>query len=148
MPPAEIGRFEITLPPANFVDFGLRLTIEPISGIQKALRPIAAGFRKGDRIVKVDGKDDFDPMRLPSRLLRACRQADDVRGRAPGGGRLQSPADDRPRPRTRRPPGPSSSCSNEALEVPGLGLCYPVTTHVEAVAPTRPPRRRGSRPGT
>ena len=75
-------RYEITIPPANFVDFGFRLTMEPVNGIQKGSPADKAGFRTGDRIVKVNGKDDFDPMRLPSALLRECRQAHDLRGPA------------------------------------------------------------------
>ena len=58
-------RFELTTPPNHFIDFGLRLEIEPISGIRKDSPAEKAGFRKGDRIVKVNGKDDFDPMKLP-----------------------------------------------------------------------------------
>ena len=41
------------------------MEIEPISGIRKDSPAETAGFRKGDRIVKVNGQDDFDPMRLP-----------------------------------------------------------------------------------
>ena len=59
-----IERFELTLPANHFVDFGLRMEIEPISGIRKDSPAEKAGFRKGDRIVKVNGQDDFDPMRL------------------------------------------------------------------------------------
>ncbi len=41
--------FELTLPANHFVDFGLRLAIEPISGIRKDSPADKAGFRKGDR---------------------------------------------------------------------------------------------------
>ena len=49
-------RLELTLPPAQFVDFGLRMTIEPIGAIQAGSPAEAAGFRPGDRIVKVNGR--------------------------------------------------------------------------------------------
>ena len=75
---AAIDRSELTLPANHFVDFGLRMAIEPIRAIRKDSPAEKAGFRKGDRIVSVDGKDDVDPMRLPSRLLGQGRQADDL----------------------------------------------------------------------
>ena len=55
----------VTLPPTHFVDFGFRLAIEPISAIRKGSPAEKASFRKGDKIISVDGRDDFDPMRLP-----------------------------------------------------------------------------------
>ncbi len=52
---ARVERFELTIPPNHFLDFGFRLEIEPISGIRKDSPAEKAGFRKGDRIIKVDG---------------------------------------------------------------------------------------------
>lgn len=145
-PGKELERFEITLPPVKFVDFGARLTIEPISGIQKDSPADRAGFREGDRIVKVDGKDDFDPMRLPSLVYENAGKAMtfEIDRPGPGGAKtahtiVVTPDD--------TPPWTEAVYTNEALEVPGLGLCYPVTTHVVAVVPGSPAARAGLKPG-
>ncbi|MGP0066846.1 MAG: site-2 protease family protein, partial [Isosphaeraceae bacterium] len=47
-----LERIEVTLPPNRLVDFGFRLTTEPISAIRRGSPAEKAGFRKGDRIVK------------------------------------------------------------------------------------------------
>jgi regulator of sigma E protease len=145
-PGREIGRFEITLPPAKFVDFGARLTIEPISGVQKNSPADRAGFRKGDRIVRVDGSDDFDPMRLPSEVYEKAGKpmTFDVDRPATDGTKVRQTITVTP---DDTPPWTEPLYSNEALEVPGLGLCYPVTTHVVGVAPDSPAARAGLKPG-
>ena len=61
-----LNRFDVTFPPANFVDFGFRMTFERIAAVRKDSPADRAGFRKGDQIVKVGGRDDVDPLRLPS----------------------------------------------------------------------------------
>jgi regulator of sigma E protease len=145
-PGREIGRFEITLPPANFVDFGARLSIEPISGVQKDSPADRAGFRKGDRIVKVDGKDDFDPMRLPSEVYEKAGKpmTFEVDRPVSGGTKVRQTITVTP---DDTPPWTERVYPNEALEVPGLGLCYPVTSHVVAVTPDSPAARAGLKPG-
>ena len=60
-----LARTDLTVPPAHFVDFGLRFALEPISDVRKGSPADIAGFRPGDRIKKVDGDDDIDPLRLP-----------------------------------------------------------------------------------
>jgi regulator of sigma E protease len=140
-----LNRFELTLPPVNFVDFGFRLAIEPITAIQKDSPADRAGFRKGDRIVKVDGKD-FDPMRLPSDCYDKAGKTltFEVERPAADGSRtghaITVIPDD-------TPPWTEPVSANEALEVPGLGLCYPVSTHIVAVAPDSPAAKAGLKPG-
>ena len=145
-PGKEIGRFEIVLPPVHFVDFGARLTIEPISGIQQGSLADRAGFRMGDRIVKVDDKDDFDPMRLPSIVFDHAGKpmTFEVDRPASDGSKVRQTINVTP---DDTPPWTESVYTNEALEVPGLGLCYPVTTHVVAVAPGTPAARAGLKAG-
>ena len=63
---APLEKKTAVLLPNHFVEFGFRLAIEPITAIRKDSPAYVADFRKGDRIIKVDGRDDFDPMRLPS----------------------------------------------------------------------------------
>ena len=55
----------VTVPPHPFLDFGLRLTPGPIAAIRPESPAWKAGLKEGDRIERVDGNPDFDPMTLP-----------------------------------------------------------------------------------
>jgi regulator of sigma E protease len=140
-----LKRFEITLPPNHFVDLGLRLTIEPCSAIRRDSPAEKAGFRKGDLIVKVDGRDDFDPMRLATLCFEHAGRPTtfEVERKSPSGAStletLSVIPDDTP-PRT------EPILPNELFDVPGLGLCYPVTPHVVAVRAGSPAARAGMKP--
>ena len=137
-------RLELTLPRAYFVDLGLRLTIEPISAIQTGSPAEQAGFRPGDRIVKFDGRD-FDPMRLPSLCHQNAGKPmtfEVERATADGGHKTQTltaTPDATPPWSWYRP--------SLDLDVPGLGLCYPVSTRVVAVKPESPAARAGIKTG-
>jgi regulator of sigma E protease len=139
------GRFELTLPPAHYVDFGCRFAPLPISGIQKDSLADKAGFRVGDKIVKVDGKDDFDPMRLPD-ICRAQAgkpmtfEVERASAAGPKTVTLVATPDD-------SPVGTEPVLPAEALEVPGLGLCYQVRPSIQAVRPDSPAARAGLKPG-
>jgi regulator of sigma E protease len=138
-------RFELTLPPAHFVDFGFRLTGEPISGIQKGSPADKAGFRVNDRIVKVKGDSDFDPMRLPTICSENAGKAMsfEVERQSPQGTMsvlLTVTPDDSPI--WMEPVFPT-----EALEVPGLGLCLPIRPCIQGVRDNSPAARAGLKPG-
>ena len=130
---AAIERFELTLPANHFVDFGLRLAIEPISGIRKDSPAEKAGFRKGDRIVKVDGHDDFDPMRLPTSCFASAGKPMTFEVERDAGGGQRKTESLTVTPTTLRP-GPSSPCRERARRRPGA----------RALLPGRHPRRRGA----
>jgi len=127
-----LNRFEITCPPANFVDFGLRLGCEPIAAIRKDSPADRAGFRKGDQIVKVDG-EPVDPVRLPSICYQKAGKpmTFDVERIADGSktSHTLTVTPDDTSPWTDMP------VASDALDVPGLGLCYVIRPHVAAVAP-------------
>ncbi|MGO9600061.1 MAG: site-2 protease family protein [Isosphaeraceae bacterium] len=138
--------FEVTFPAANFVDFGFRLAIEPISGIQKDSPADQAGFRKGDRIVKVNGQDDFDPLHLPTRCYESAGKPmsfEVERVSADGSTSRQTLSvtpDD-------TPPWTVMPAASDALDVPGLGLCYPVRPHITHVTPDSPAAKVGLKAG-
>src|SRR5207253_6657671 len=67
--------FTLTFPPNHFVSLGFRPTIGPIASIRGGSPAAEAGFRKGDLIVKVDGHEDFDPMRLPTLCYERAGQS-------------------------------------------------------------------------
>ena len=124
------------------------MEIEPISGIRKDSPAEKAGFRKGDRIVKVDGKDDFDPMRLPALCFANAgkpltfeveREVAGTVGRQTQV--LTATPDDNP-PRTK-----SAVRPGEPVDLPGLGLCYPIRSRVTAVRPNSPADKAGIKPG-
>jgi len=140
-----LKRYEITIPPAHFVDFGFRLTMEPVNGVQKGSPAEKAGFRTGDRIVKVNGKDDFDPMQLPSicydhagkpMTFEVLREG----AEGPKTVSLTATPDD-------SSPWTEMVLPQEPLEVSGLGLCYPISAHIQAVRPESPAARAGLKPG-
>jgi regulator of sigma E protease len=140
---------ELTLPAAQFVDFRMRLAIEPIGAVQAGSPADDAGFRPGDRIIKVgvndELKDDFDPMQLPSICHKNAGKAMTFmveRTAADGGKKLQTltamPGD--------APPWTWTELSKE-LDVPGLGLCYPVSPRVVSVEPESHAARAGLKAG-
>ena len=140
-------RATATFPPNQFVDFGFRLKIEPIAAVRGGSPADAAGCRKGDVIVKVDGRDDFDPMRLPSLCLASAGKpmTFEVDRPGPDGVRkvltLTATPDDTP------PWIEVAFWADEPLDVPGLGLAYPVRTKVEAVKAGSPAEKAGIKPG-
>lgn len=135
----------VTLPPNQFVDFGFRLTIEPVKAIRPGSPADKAGFRTGDRIVKIDGRDDFDPMRLPSlcydragkpmtfEVQRDSSSADALVT-------LTATPDD-------TPPWTELPMPEEPLEIPGLGMAYHVRTLIAFVRPGSSAEKAGLKAG-
>jgi regulator of sigma E protease len=141
-----LERFELTVPACHFVDFGLRLGLEPIKAIRKDSPAEKAGFRTGDQLIKVDGRDDFDPVRLPALCYRNAGKpmTFEIEREVAAGERtretLRVTPDDTP-PRTK------FAIGDEAVDVPGIGFCYPIKPQVAAVRPDSPAARAGLKPG-
>ncbi|MGE3822528.1 MAG: site-2 protease family protein, partial [Isosphaeraceae bacterium] len=136
----------VELPVNHFVDFGFRLEADAISAIRAGSPAEKAGMRKGDRIVKVDGDAEFDPMRLPSLIQERAGSPVTIEVERPEPGskpRLVSftvTPDD-------TPPWVELAYPNEPLEVSGLGLAYPVRPKIVAVAPGSPAEKAGLKAG-
>jgi len=134
-------RVTAVLPPNHFVDFGFRLTIGPVASIQAGSPAEKAGFRKGDRIDKVDGLD-VDPMRLPD----LCRDH---------AGRAMTFEVRRSNESVTLTATPDASptwtellmLSALPLKVPGLGLAYAVRPKIALIAPDSPAARAGLKVG-
>lgn len=139
-------RFEIVIPPCRYVDFGMRFTIQPLIAVKRDSPADKAGFRLGDRIVKVDGRDDFDPLRLPQECYRSAAKpmTFEVERAGPGGEPKTFTLTATP---TAAPPKTGPIFPNEPIDAPGLGLCYSVRTRVVAVAPGSPAAKAGIKPG-
>ena len=141
-----IEQFELILPVNRFLDFGLIMEIGPINGIRKDSPAEMAGFRKGDRIVKVSGKD-VDPMRLPGDCYLSAGKpmTFEIERDSRAGKRLTealtvTPDDTPPRTKFALPSG-------EPVDVAGLGLSYPIRPHVVAVRPDSAAAKAGLKPG-
>ncbi len=76
------NRARVTLPVVQWLTPGFRLTPGPVASIQAGSIAERAGFQKGDRIVRVDSRDDVDPLQLPAIVFESGGQADRVPRRA------------------------------------------------------------------
>jgi regulator of sigma E protease len=138
----------VTLPPNHFVDFGFRLTIEPVSTIRAGSPAEKAGFRKGDLIVAVDGDGDFDPMRLPSLVYEKARAKESMTfevkraGTDPAGSTVSLTVMP-----DETPPWTEPAFPTEPLKVAGLGLAYPVRTRIVAIREGSPAAKAGLKVG-
>ena len=136
----------MTLPIVRMLTFGLRMTPGPVASIQAGSIAEKAGFKKGDRIVKVDGRDDFDPIRLPSDLFhRAGKPTTFVVERTTDG--KSSPVELTATPDDSLPDFEPILDPLDALKIPGLGLAIDVEAKVAGVAKDSPAEKAGIAPG-
>jgi regulator of sigma E protease len=134
-------RVKATLPASRMIDLGIRLTAGPITSIQAGSIADKAGFRVGDVIVKVDGSDDYDPMRLPEDLFaRAGKPTTFAVDRKGQSVEITATPDD-------SLPGLDLASLTEALKIPGLGLALEIEPKIAAVVPGGPADKVGVKPG-
>ena len=143
------ARTTFTLPPSHFVDFGFRLEHGSISAIQNGSPAKEAGFEIGDRIVKVDGEGDLDPMRLATLCFDRAGEPmtfeierSDQEGETPLTITLTVTPD--PMPTTFNS---GAVMPTEDLEIPSLGLSLPVKPIIAEVRPDSPAEKAGLKPG-
>ncbi len=139
----------VTVPPNRFVDFGFRLTPGPVASIRKDSPAAKAGIQVGDRLLSIDGRSDFDPMRLPDEIAALVGRADvpiEVARKVEGKPEAeQIPLYITPvaAPLWTQP----IMMEDEPLDVPGLGLAIPIEAKVAAVTPDSPAAKAGIVPG-
>ena len=139
--------FEAVLPPSRVMTFGLRLTPGSITSIQHDSIAEKAGFRKGDRIVKVNGRDDFDPMRLPDDVFDHAGKAMVFTVERTDDGKPRS-IEISATPEAAVPWTEPPLRETEALKVLGLGLAMEVLPKIAAVAEGSPAAKAGIKPGS
>ena len=141
------AKARVTLPPNRFLDLGARMTMGPIAAIQGGSEAARAGFRTGDRILNVDGSDDFDPIRLPTIVSEAAGRPLTFEVQRPG----KSGKPDEVVTLTATPDASPTWTENvlaaEPLEVPGLGLAFEVRPEVARVIEGSPAAKAGLKPG-
>jgi regulator of sigma E protease len=143
---AVLSSKDVTVPPNHFLNFGLKFAIQPINGVRKGSPAEAAGFRTGDLIKNVDGMNDVDPLRLPEICYDKAGKAIkfEVERKTAGGQPstviLTVTPDD-------SAPYRSLVQEVEPVDVPGLGLCYPLDPKIAAVEPGSPADKAGLKAG-
>ena len=132
-PEAKSTKVEAVVPPRLRVDFGMRMTPGPIVAIRPDSPASLAGFRVGDRIVSVAGRDDFDPTQLPE--IASASAGKPMVVEVSRGPDVTSRIEVTP---TDAPIGIESYQDFEPLDVPGLGLAMAIEPRVAAVVPGSP----------
>lgn len=138
----------VTLPPNVFINCGFRLTIGPIAGVQGGSRAAAAGLQPGDVIRSVAGQD-VDPMRLPSLCYEHAGSPLEFEVKRAKTGAIET-LSITPDPAA-TPPWPVWDDllwrSDSLLDVPGLGVCFPVLPRIAAIRPGSPAAQAGLKAG-
>jgi regulator of sigma E protease len=130
-----------TAPPSRFVDYGLRFAPGPITAIRKGSPADAAGFKLGDVIVGVEGREDLDPLTLPLDCFDRAGSPTKFQVHREGSAEpveLTATPDDSP---------PNQPLPMEDLEIPGLGLYMAVPPTVVSVVSDSPAEKAGIKPG-
>lgn len=140
----EVSPTVITVPPVNYVDFGFRMGIEEITSLRENGPAAQAGIKVGDVILKVNGKDDVDPLRLADLCaefvgktisLVVRRGAEEVTVNV-------TPTDSPPDIE-----GTLGAISAEPVDIPSLGLAFHVGNAIKAVRPGSVADKAGIQPG-
>ncbi len=140
------SRFELVLPPCHFVDLGIRLSMEPVLAVRRDSVAEKAGLRAGDHIKKVNGRDDFDPMRLPEMCYKAAGQSMTLEIERPIPGAEPRTLTITLKPAA-SPPRSIYVMKNEPVDIPALGFCYRVRPRISGIAPGSPAAEAGLKPG-
>jgi regulator of sigma E protease len=140
-PAEKTTRVELTFPVNHFLDFGLRMEMGPISAIRGSSPAERAGFELGDLIETIDGAPVDDPMRLPDLgLSHAGRPLEFKVKRGAESKTIRVTPD-------ATPTWVETVFPGESLEIPGLGLAFPVAAKVRAVVGGSPAEAAGIKAG-
>ena len=137
---------KVTVPPHRFLDLGFRLTPGPILALRPDSPAEKSGLQGGDRIEKVDGDADYDPMRLPDYagehqgkpvVLSIVRLVDGKETRL----------DVTLTPDSSPAWADSSDGRVSPLEIPGFGLSMSIEPKIRGVAENSPAAKAGFKVG-
>lgn len=139
--PGVADELKATAPASRFVDFGLRFAPGPIAAVRKGSPAEAAGLKVGDVIMKVDGREEVDPLRLPLECFDRAGSSMTFQVRREGAADvidLAATPDDTP---------PGRPMPQEDLEIPGLGVFLSVSPVVRSVVAGSPAEKAGIKAG-
>src|SRR5436853_4399475 len=154
-PPPERNTANVDAAPLR--DFGLVMTMEPISAVQADSPAAEKGIQAGDRLLKIGGEPVGDPLKLPLRMQTAAERGETVQlqlerttGETKNSGASASESqkqilDFQLKPRTVQFYDTPRIIS--AMSVPALGIAYKVTAKVAAVEPNSPAAEAKIEPG-
>jgi regulator of sigma E protease len=137
---------EVTLPVVPMVDYGFRLTMGRVVALRPDSPASRAGFRAGDRIVRIEGLETVDPIRLPDELARLGGQEITVTVARAEAGKPDEDVTLTVTP-TAAPGWDEPLVPDEALDVPALGLAYEVVPTIAEIVPGSPADRARLRVG-
>ncbi len=131
VPGAKPELVDVTVPPRRFLDLGLIPSFGPIASLAHGSPAKSADFREGDTIVKVEGFEPLDPMRLPDFCYDHAGKELTFEVAYTEAGLTKT--------RTLKvtpdatPPWITANLTEKLIGVPGLGLAYTVTPKVAGV---------------
>jgi regulator of sigma E protease len=121
------SRLTVTVPPRPMLELGVVMRAGKISALRSGGPAAAAGVRVGDRLVKVDGEPVGDPLRLPERLAQKAGQTVKLSLE-----RDSQPVELEIKQLSNFVFSPSYF-EDEPIDLPTLGLAYPIENEVVAV---------------
>ncbi|HEY5314424.1 MAG TPA: PDZ domain-containing protein, partial [Pirellulales bacterium] len=121
------SRLTVTVPPRPMLELGVVMRAGKISALRAGGPAAAAGVRVGDRLIKVDGEPVGDPMRLPERLARKAGQTVKLTLE-----RNSQPVELEIKQLSKFVFSPSYF-EDEPIDLPTLGIAYPIENEVVAV---------------
>ncbi|MGL6195447.1 MAG: site-2 protease family protein, partial [Thermoguttaceae bacterium] len=68
------SEFTVTIPPCAMKELGVRFAIGEISAVRVGSEAEKLGIKPGDKLIEVDGKRDFDPMKLSQKLQKQAAE--------------------------------------------------------------------------
>jgi regulator of sigma E protease len=135
---------EIPVEPTSMRDFGLVMTMDPISAVQPDSPAKTAGLEPGDKILSIDGQPVGNPITLPYRMRRAAQDGKTIN--------LEIERKSEPKPLTlsimpRVPESADELLPTNPMSAPALGIAYKVWTKVTAVNANTPAADAKLQPG-
>jgi regulator of sigma E protease len=125
-------------------DFGLVMTMDPISAVQPDSPAKTAGLEPGDKILSIDGQPVGNPITLPDRMRRAAQDGKTIN--------LEIQRKSEPKPlmlpiTPRVPQSADELLPTNPMSAPALGIAYKVWTKVTAVNANTPAADAKLQPG-
>ncbi|HIA19499.1 MAG TPA: PDZ domain-containing protein [Planctomycetaceae bacterium] len=131
-------RIDITVAPASMVHLGLVMEMGPITAVQKGSVAGKAGLRKGDVLLKINGKEVDDPLTLPEQLTALTGKAVELEVLREGDSLMIVPIESLPEENYHPYMGPAAT-----IGLQSIGIAYQVRSVVARVLDESPAAEQG-----